>query len=110
MTNQCVVYIDSDSQREEFLNELETKGDLLKKVKVDRAKTAFQMGRNGALVDAERVLKKNFPGKKVEIVWMNKQDKKDKSRSVNVDGVPAFKQVVDESHGVFSSDFRNLSK
>ena len=48
-------------------------------LRFDRAKTIYQMGRNGALMDAERDLKKRFPTKKIKIVWLNKTGKSDKA-------------------------------
>ena len=72
---------------------------------VDRAKTASQLQRNGFLRKAMDELKKTNSSQTVNIVWQ-KEDRKDKSRDVTVDGIPAFRQESDDVKGVFLAPFR----
>ena len=76
-------------------------------LKIDRAKTAIQIQRNNHLRKALDILKKDTScvGKTVEIVWQQ-EDKKDKSREVWVDKVPAFRQTSDDLSGSFLPPFQ----
>ena len=67
---------------------------------VDRAKTASQLQWNGFLRKAMDELKKTNSSQTVNIVWQ-KEDRKDKSRDVTVDGIPAFRQESADMKGVF---------
>ena len=76
----------------------------------NRAKMAVQLKRNGSLVRALEILKKDarYKGKKIDICW-KKEDVKDKNRAVDVDGTPAFEQNVSDLIGSFSSHFQDLA-
>ena len=71
---------------------------------VDRAKTASQLQRNGFLRKAMDELKKTNSSQTVNIVWQ-KEDRKDKSRDVTVDGIPAFRQDAKDLKGIFLVSF-----
>ena len=76
----------------------------------NRAKNAVQLKRNASLVRACEILKKDTrcKSKKIEICW-KKEDVKDKSRSVVIDGSPVFDQNVSELSGSFSCVFLDLA-
>ena len=50
-------------------------------------------------------VKKTNSSQTVNIVWQ-KEDRKDKSRDVTVDGIPAFRQESDDVKSVFLAPFR----
>ena len=110
LTDICLAEFSSNSIRESALNVLGKKG--LKdpsgnELKIDRAKTAIQIQRNNHLRKALDILKKDTScaGKTVEIIWQQ-EDKKDKSREVWVDKVPAFRQTSDDLSGSFLPPFQ----
>ena len=110
LTDICLAEFSSNSIRETALNVLGKKG--LKdpsgnELKIDRAKTAIQIQRNNHLRKALDILKKDTScvGKTVEIIWQQ-EDKKDKSREVWVDKVPAFRQTSDDLSGSFLPPFQ----
>jgi len=77
------------------------------KIEVSRAKTAAQRQRNSALKNAKSAIEKHAAGigKSVVIDW---QIPDSKDRSVSVDGVIAFKQIVSEACGTFVGQFTGL--
>ena len=109
LSGVCIVEFQSRSIREDVLSKLQdSKSDSKKNLEIARAKTSSQLERNSALRKAEEILKKEAPTKKIEIIW-KKPDSKDKTREVNVDGIPAFRQNISDSSGCFLSPFVSLS-
>ena len=109
LSDMCVFEYPSNQIRENCLKTMEKKkledpsgGEL----KNDRAKTALQIQRNGALRKAVDSLKKNpaYQGKINEIFW-KKNDPKDKDREIRVDGSLAFCQTIDDVSGRFIPPF-----
>ena len=77
---------------------------------IDRAKSFLQIGRNHALREAPDNLKKNplHNKKKVEIIWKNANDR-NKDREVQVDGITAFRQKIDDVKGSYVHPFEGAS-
>ena len=77
-------------------------------LKCDRAKTAMQLKRDGSLVRACELFKKDIRcrAKKIEICW-KKEGIKD--RAVEIDGQPAFMQNSTDLSGSFAAQFQDLS-
>ena len=112
LTDMCVVTFQSNSIREIVLKQVrgKTQYDLSRnELTIDRAKTASQLARNSALRRASDILKKDprCTGKSVEIMW-RMTDLKNKSREVQVEGVPVFQQGLDDPSGIFVGIFADL--
>ena len=75
-----------------------------------RAKTSTQLKRNGALVKVCELLKKDprCKNQKVEICWQ-KNDVKDKDRSVVIDEKPIFIQKKTDLIGSMDAQFQDIS-
>ena len=113
LNDMCVVTFQSNSLREIVFKKVQNKPfyDLSRnELKIDRAKTALQLSRNSVLRRAADVLKKDARCKNqdVQIEWLLK-DSKDKAREIHVDGVPAFRQLIDDSSGSFLGSFSDLT-
>ena len=109
----CIVTFQSNSLREIVFKKVQNKPfyDLSRnELKIDRAKTALQLSRNSVLRRAADVLKKDARCKNqdVQIEWLLK-DSKDKAREIHVDGMPAFRQLIDDSSGNFLGSFSDLT-
>ena len=109
----CMVTFQSNSLREIVFKNVQGKpfyDNSRNELKIDRAKTAFQLGRNSVLRRAADVLKKDArcKNKEIQVEWRLK-DSKDKAREVQVDGVTAFRQLVDEPSGCFLGSFSDLT-
>ena len=113
MTDMCVVEFASNQIREQILKHLSGKpfqDQKNGKLTIDRAKTAGQLVRNSYLRKVSDVLKKEptCKDKPIEIVWQQ-DDRKDKSRTVTVNGQIAFRQNLDDVQGTFLAPFSNLT-
>ncbi len=67
------------------------------------------MKRNHALRETQDKLKKSAQGigKSVQIVWQT-DGKKDKTREVQIDGVVAFRQTIDDLNGIYVVPFAGI--
>ena len=66
LTDMCIVAVNSNHVREDFLKKFEKKTDQQKKadykdLNIDRAKTSIQLSRNNSLRKALELLKKENP-------------------------------------------------
>ena len=109
----CIVAFPSNSIRESVLKKVENKtfkDPSGNELKIDCAKTEFQSSRNAVLRRVMDVLKKDARCKAddVKIEW-RMPDAKNKDREVQVDGVIAFRQLVDDSSGCFLGSFSDLT-
>ena len=111
LTDMCVVAVNSNNVRENFLKEYEKKSGQNNNsgytdLKVDRAKSAAQLSRNNALRKASDILKKEAPSNsEVKNGW-KKTGSKD--REVEVNGNPVFRQTISDSSGIFLAPFAHL--
>ena len=109
----CIVAFPSNSIREVVLKKVENeifKDPSGNELKIDRAKTEFQRSRNAVLRHVVDVLKKDARCKAedVKIEW-RMSDVKNKDREVQVAGVTAFRQLIDDSSGCFLGSFSDLT-
>ena len=70
-------------------------------ITIKRAKTRVNSTRDWAVREAERKVKANAPGSRVEVNW--------KDRAVTVDGMVVFKQEPGDLTGVFKVPYSALS-
>ena len=109
LTDMCLVQFGSNATRETVLGKLQAQKVHDKdtnELKFDRAKTLLQISRNTALRQAADNFKKDPKWSKatVEIIWQ-KDDKKDKTREVRIDGEIAFNQKFEDSSGTYVPPF-----
>ena len=113
LSDMCIVEFSSNEDRERALqlaNKKSWKDSAAGDLKIDRAKTKFQIHRNNFLRKAEETLRKQNENKnkRIEIIW-KKDETGNKDREVLVDGIPAFRQKISDFQGDFLSPFSNLS-
>ena len=113
LNDMCIVALPSNSIRESVLKKVENetfKDPSGNELKIDRAKTEFQRSRNAVLRRVMDVLKKDARCKAedVKIEW-RMPDVKNKDREVQVAGVIAFRQLIDDSSGCFLGSFSDLT-
>ena len=112
MSALSVVELISNSVREASLKKLPEGNSILKgdfgEIKVNRAKTAMQLKRNGALQRACDLIKKDrrAQGKSVTIEWKIENSK---DRGVKMDGQTIFLQKVTELTGQFLAPFQDVT-